>query len=244
MEETTLESKTSNSMESVKISGTSSIKSKIVRDGILLNWNDKYVYHFQTNEAIDNEIIENGDIVFSNNFILLIDKSGQSNSILLTVGLAGEEGGEEIEIGTLGTEDLNINPKIIRGFGLARYSSKEIGQIEVILNDNYNYRTEAGCNGVAGGIGSTSCSLNIGADITVVGAEVDCTITCDPGYYSCCDPLRTPSCYCIKDGSSGGKGGGSGSGGSGGSDSSEHCTVINAYVSNGVVIVVVLCHEH
>lgn len=232
-------------LNEIELLHTPKLRSTIVDDGVLLNWNNKHTYHFQTHEIIPNFQINKSQIIHSDNFILIINKDEPENSFLFTVGLNEENNGKAYKIMRFENPEINIKPKVIRGFGLAKYASDNLMKVESLVSKQTSSRTLSECNGVAGGVGSQSCSLGLGSDVGPVGADVDCSITCDPGYHSCCDPFKTPSCYCISNDSGPGiGGGGSGSGSGGGGSGVSHCVIIDAYIENGTLIIFVLCHEH
>ena len=37
-----------------------------------------------------------------------------------------------------------------------------------------------------GGVGSLSCSIGTGIEISTFGISLECSVSCDSGYYACC----------------------------------------------------------
>lgn len=58
----------------------------------------------------------------------------------------------------------------------------QLADIETMAND------EGPWNPVCynGGVGSNQCSIDAGISIAGYGVSTACSVTCDPGYYSCC----------------------------------------------------------
>ena len=69
----------------------------------------------------------------------------------------------------------------------ANLSDLALANVEALANGESSY-----C--YAGGVGSTSCSIDAGIEILGVGVAGGCSVSCNSGYYACCS-LR---CTCIK----------------------------------------------
>lgn len=57
-------------------------------------------------------------------------------------------------------------------------------------------RSESDDDCIAGGQGSSSCSIEGGIEIVGNGVTVGCSVSCNSGYYACCG---LTSCDCVKE---------------------------------------------
>jgi hypothetical protein len=86
-----------------------------------------------------------------------------------------------------------MRKKVLLWMSAILFAGLMIANVGVILAESGGGQTDPSCD--AGGPGSTSCSLTIGAGVGGIGGEVSCSVTCGPGYYACCS-ISEMGCRC------------------------------------------------